>query len=49
MPNNKKRTKHTLPKDTDSRQTCEIIDYLYNKNAKKPPLVVGIRKKLDSE
>ena len=48
MLNNKKRTKHMFPNDTDSKQTCEIIDYLCKENAKKPPLVVGI-KKIDSK
>jgi len=44
MPNNKKRTKHKFPTDTDSKQTYGIIDYLCKENAKKPPLVVGIKK-----
>ena len=34
-----------FPNDTDSKWTCEIIDYLCKENdAKKPPLVVGIKK-----
>lgn len=34
MPNNKRRTKHMFSNDTDSKQTCEIIDYLCKENAK---------------